>query len=440
MSPKRPVEVRLAIAALAFLVAVVAVLGTWQVLAARSSQRSEIEAGEVSAAHLASSALSSALASRLELLSNLAGNASLSTIFTKAKAAEQATIARTLHLIYPGFASFDVISANGRLDARWPAEPAVIGKDVSSQAFFANVMHSGKPYISQAMQQNAPPKELITLLAAPVRDTSGRIVGILAASIPGKSLASLIGGTMLRDGGALVVFDQSGHAFTGPGASAKQSFASLPGVSSALAGRTGAETGAVPGLLGPTVGRGAAPVSSTGWVVVVEEPSSVLAGPIDALTERLAAIGLAVAILAAGIVALVASLLRKLMRERERVGALMASVGEGVATIDMDGVVQLTNPAMDDLTGWPSSGLVGKKWAEALDLYDQRGNLIPWDDSIAAQAANQGSVVATTGYGLHLARADGQRLPVAMTAAPLRAGNDLLGAVMVLLVDVSREA
>ena len=437
MSPKRPVEVRLAIAALAFLVAVVAVLGTWQVLAARSSQRAEIEAGEVSAAHLASSALASALASRLNLLSNLADNVSLSSIFTKAKAAEQTKIALTLHLIYPGFASFDIIDANGRLDAGWPAEPAVVGKDVSSPAFFANVMHSGKPYISQAMQQTAPPKELVTLLAAPVRDTSGRIVGILAASIPGSSLASLIGGTMLRDGGALVVFDQFGHAFTGRGASATESFSSLPGVASALAGRTGAETGTVPGYSGQRL-VGYAPVASTGWVVVVEEPSSVLAGPIDALTERLAAIGLAVAFLSAGIVALVASLLRKLMRERERVGALMASVGEGVATIDMDGVVQLTNPAMDALTGWPGSGLVGKKWAEALDLYDQRGNLIPWEESIAAQAANQGHVVATTGYGLHLARADGQRLPVAMTAAPLRAGNDLLGTVMVLR-DVSRE-
>ena len=162
----------------------------------------------------------------------------------------------------------------------------MVGKNVSSQAFFANVMHSGKPYISQAMQQNAPPKELITLLAAPVRDTSGRIVGILAASIPGSSLASLIGGTMLRDGGALVVFDQFGHAFTGPGASAKQSFASLPGVASALAGRTGAETGTVPGYSGQRL-VGYAPVASTGWVVVVEEPSSVLSGPIDALTERL---------------------------------------------------------------------------------------------------------------------------------------------------------
>src|ERR1700691_1444337 len=98
MSPKRAVEVRLAIAALAFLVAVVAVLGTWQVLAARSSQRAEIEAGEVSAAHLASSALASALASRLGLLTNLADNVSLSSIFTNVKADEDSKIAVTLHL------------------------------------------------------------------------------------------------------------------------------------------------------------------------------------------------------------------------------------------------------------------------------------------------------------------------------------------------------
>ena len=61
----RPREVRLAVAALAFLVAVVATLGTWQVFAARSSQTVEIENGEVSSAHLASSALGSALSSAL---------------------------------------------------------------------------------------------------------------------------------------------------------------------------------------------------------------------------------------------------------------------------------------------------------------------------------------------------------------------------------------
>ena len=73
MRAQRPVQLRMAAAALALLVAIVAMLGTWQVMAARNSQRAEIEDGEMNAAHLASSALASALSSRLQLLSNLAG-------------------------------------------------------------------------------------------------------------------------------------------------------------------------------------------------------------------------------------------------------------------------------------------------------------------------------------------------------------------------------
>jgi PAS domain S-box-containing protein len=440
MRPRRPsrsAEIRLAIGALAFLVAIVATLGTWQVMTARRSQQAEIEDGEVSAAHLASSALRSALTSRLQLLSNLAAQPGLSAIFTKESQAQQAKIAAALHILYPGFASFDVIGAQGRLDARWPADPAKVGTDLSSQAFFAAAMRSGKPYVSQALQQSAAPRELVTLLAAPVRGPAGHIVGLLAASIPGSSLGDLIGGTMLRDGGALLVFDQYGHALMGPAASATRSYRALRVVAGALAGRTGSATGTVPGYSGPRL-AGYAPVPSTGWVVVVEEPSSVLTDQIAGLTERLVAIGLVVVVLAVGTVLLVASLLKRLSRERQRAAAVMDSVGEGVATIDRDGVVQSTNPALDLLTGWPASRLAGRRWEEALNLYDQRGNAISWAGSLAAEAAHQRRVLATSGYGLHLARADGQRVPVSMTAAPLMAGTELLGAVVVLR-DVSSE-
>lgn len=437
LGPGRPAEVRLAVAALAFLVAVVAILGTWQVVAARSSQRSEIENGEVSAAHLASSALASALASRLQLLTNLADQPGLATLFTKATAAEQAKITPELHVLYPGFASFDMISASGRLDARWPAAPDKIGKDVSSQPFFAAVMRTGKPFVSAAVQQSAPPNDLVTLLASPVRDTKGGIVGLLVATIPGASLGSLIGGTMLREGGGLVVFDQYGHALTGPAASATRSFASLPPVARGLDGRTGAATGTVPGFPGDRL-LGYASVPSTGWVVIVEQPSSLLSGQIDSLTERLVAIGLVVVFLAVGTVLLVGSLMRRLSRERERAGALMASVGEGVVTISPAGTIQSANPAVETLTGRSSTELVGQNWSEALSLYDQRGNVIPWERSLAAQAVTEDRVVATSGYELHLGRADGQRLPVSMTAAPLRAADELLGAVVVMR-DVSNE-
>ena len=126
----------------------------------------------------------------------------------------------------------------------------------------------------------------------------------------------------------------------------------------------------------------------------------------------------------------------QLAKQGERVAAVMASVGEGVSTIDADGTVLTTNPAMDRLTGRP--GLAGKSWSEALSLFDQRGQLIPWATSIAAEAAREGRVVATSDYGLHLGRSDGQRVPVSVTAAPLVVGEEQMGAVVVFR-DVSSE-
>lgn len=436
MRARRPVQVRMAAAALALLVAIVAVLGTWQVMAARSSQRAEIEDGETNAAHLASSALASALASRLELLSNLAGNVQLAQIFTTETRAQLAKVAAALHQLYPGFAGFDIISANGRLDARWPGDPAAIGKD-TSQGFFSHVMATGKPYVSQGLQQSAPPRQLVVVVVAPVRNGTGHIVGLLAASIPASGLDQLIGSTTLRDKASLVVFDQLGHVLTGPAAGASRSFFSVPSVGRALAGHTGALTGTVPGYQGSRL-VGFAPVAPTGWAVVVEQPASQLNSQIAALTERLAAIGVVVLLLALGTVLLVASLLRSLGRERQRAGAVMASVGEGVATIDPDGVVQLTNPAMEHLTGRSGAELVGRPFSEAVRLYDRSGDPVPWDESIAAQAARETRVLFTSGFDLHLGRPDGQRVPVAMTAAPLVAGDELLGTVVVLR-DVSRE-
>jgi PAS domain S-box-containing protein len=428
---------RLAVGALALLVAIVATLGTWQVIAARDSQRTVIEDGEISSAHLASSALGSALASRLQLLTNLADQPGAAAIFAPQARAEQAKVAAALHMLYPGFASFDVISAAGRLEARWPSNASVVGQSESSQPFFVAVTHSGEPYISPALQQQSPPRELVTLLVAPVRDKAGHIAGLLAASIPGASLGQLIGGTMLRDGGSLVVFDQFGHAFMGRAASATRSFRGLSSIAGAWAGRTGATTGPVPGYSGTRL-LGYAPVPSTGWVVVVQQPSSVLSEQIAAMTERVGAIAFIVVLLAVGTVLLMASLLKKLAQERQRAGSVMASVGEGVATIGSDGVVGSANPALERLTGKLASDLAGARWEDALALYDQRGNPVAWADSLPAQAAGEDRVLATSGYGLHLARPDGQRVPVSMTAAPLRAGHELLGAVVVLR-DVSTE-
>jgi PAS domain S-box-containing protein len=434
----RPTSIhfRLAFVALGLLVATVAVLGAWQVFSASSSQRTQIETGEMASAHLASSALSSALTSRLELVTNLAGKPGVSDIFASGNPAELSKLVLTLHAIYPEFASFDAIGPSGTLLARWPNTPGLTGKSLSDQSFFTTVARTSRPYVSGALQQSAPPRSLVVGLATPVLDPGNQLVGVIQGTLPASTLGSLIGGTSLP-GGGLVIVDHQGHLLSGPTAGASRSHRSAPFVGPALRGHTGAGSGVVPGLTGTRL-VGYAPVSSTGWAVIAESPASTLNEPVTDLVERLAAIALIVLALAVGTAILLGLLLRRLGREQERAGALLACVGDGVATLDADGRVLRVNPALEHLSGQQGREIEGRMCFDAFPFYDQKGASIKWTDSLVAQAIRDGEVKTSSGYTLHLGTPDGRRIPIGVTASPLVVAGDLEGAVIVIR-DVSYE-
>jgi C4-dicarboxylate-specific signal transduction histidine kinase len=149
MKSRRSIELILVGTAFVILLVVVGGVGAWQVMDARSAQRTQIEDGGVNAAHLAASAVGSALSSRLDLLSNLGVQPPMATIFTKDSPEVQAQVAAALHMVYPGFSSFVLIASSGRLDARWPSAPELVGQNLASQPYFQAVLRTGKPYISQ---------------------------------------------------------------------------------------------------------------------------------------------------------------------------------------------------------------------------------------------------------------------------------------------------
>lgn len=434
MKGERPVQVRLALVALVMLVGIVAALGCWQVLAARDSQGSEIKNSEVTAAHLASRALASALQSRLEVISNLAEEPNLAGLFTPSKLASLSQVGVELHLLYPSFAGFYMVGADGRLDFSWPPEATA---NVSRARFFRSVMGTGQPYVSEALKQDTPPHELVVGLSAPVRSPSGKIVGILEGSVSAASLASTIGGLSLGGGGHLVIVDRAGHALSGPAAGGDRSYRAWPLVRRALEGRAGSADGRVPGFRGARL-VGYATVPTTGWAVIAEASPSLLDSRLAALTVRLIAIGLIVLLLAIGSAVLVASLLRRLTRAHQRVGAILSCVGEGVATVDPHGYAVHVNPALGRLAQRAPSEMRGRPWDSAFSLYDQHGEPVTWESSIVHEAVTTDRVVASSGYDVHLEQADGKRTPVAITAAPLVAGGELLGGVVVVR-DVSHE-
>jgi PAS domain S-box-containing protein len=429
-------QIRLAFVALALLVGAVAVLGAWQVTSARSSQLHQIESGEKTSAHLGASALSSALDSRLDLVSNLASKPGISEAFTPPSSVQALKLVLALHEIYPEFASFEAIDSSGALIARWPVDSSLSGKNLSGQSGVHAVIHTLHPAVSGALRESGQSRQLVVGLATPVLDATNHLVGVIQGTVSVSRLGSIIGGTPLPNG-TLVLIDHQGHLLSGPKADAGHSYRSSPFVAAALAGHTGAGSGSVPGLSGSRL-IGYAPVAATGWAVLAESPSSVLDQPVTALVERLTAIALLVLLLAAGTALLLWSLLRRLAREQERAGALLASVGEGVATLDPSGVVVRVNPALERITGQAERDLQGRLFSEVLPFYNQQGSPIAWDESIVAKAMGDDAVTASSGYSLYLGTSDGRRIPIGVTASPLVVSGELEGAVVVIR-DVSHE-
>lgn len=436
LAHRRRLSIRVVLVALGGLVALVAVLGTWQVLAARNSQRNELFNGELTAAHLASSTVASAVTSRLQLLENLANQPGSSQDVTSNSVAVLEPLLGELLRLYPQFSSMSVLDASGGLLAEspdWTLTPAV---DQTRADSYSEVLRSGQSYVTGVFA--APTGGPAITLGAPVRGPSGQLSGVVQATVPISELSTAVGGSSLGGGGTLVIVDQKGRALTGPASSSPASFAGLSVVSRALHGLSGTTTAGVPGFGGDRL-VAYAPVRTLHWAVVVEYPLSVLDGPVTALTERLVGIGAAVLVFAIAAAAGLWLLLRQLGRQRDEIAAIFSNVGEGVATLDAAGRVLNVNPALEKLTGRHAEELEQRTWPEVFVLHDDRGEVVEWPDSPASDAITHRSVIASRGYSLTLVNSDGQRVPVAITASPMYLDSLTPSGAVVVLRDVSRE-
>ena len=148
MSTLRSPRLRAGVTALALTVVIVGALGAWQVTAARDSQRTQIIDGELTAARLASSATGSGIASRLQLVSNLAALSDIAKTITQAGPTALQQDAKQVLNLYPEFSSLAVDSTDGKLLAVSPVGLATLGTDVTSKPAFAGAKSRHAPYVA----------------------------------------------------------------------------------------------------------------------------------------------------------------------------------------------------------------------------------------------------------------------------------------------------
>jgi PAS domain S-box-containing protein len=116
--------------------------------------------------------------------------------------------------------------------------------------------------------------------------------------------------------------------------------------------------------------------------------------------------------------------------------AVMSNMGEGLYTVDGQGLVTTMNPAAEKLFGWSFAELRGRRMHDATHYKHPDGTPFPGEQCSGLQALRQGMTL--TGQEDVFIRKDGAFFDVVYSAAPIREGDRVTGLVVVFR-DVSEQ-
>jgi PAS domain S-box-containing protein len=108
--------------------------------------------------------------------------------------------------------------------------------------------------------------------------------------------------------------------------------------------------------------------------------------------------------------------------------AILASIGDGLVATDTNERILLVNKAFERSLGWKREEVIGKLLSEVIPMADAAGNTLAAGEHLLMKSPRGHPDTAATMY---YKRKDGTSFPVAITVAPIIAGNKLIGAVEV---------
>ena len=109
--------------------------------------------------------------------------------------------------------------------------------------------------------------------------------------------------------------------------------------------------------------------------------------------------------------------------------AVMTNIGEGLYTVNNEGLVTSMNPAAEAMFGWASSELLGRKMHDMTHYKHRDGTPFPAEQCPGLQVLRQGS--ALKDQEDVFVRKDGSFFDVVYSSSPIRAGSKIDGLVVV---------
>ncbi|HCA85668.1 MAG TPA: hypothetical protein DEQ61_09340, partial [Streptomyces sp.] len=118
----------------------------------------------------------------------------------------------------------------------------------------------------------------------------------------------------------------------------------------------------------------------------------------------------------------------ELGRQQRQTEMILRAAAEGVVGVDNDGRVVLVNPSAAQILGYRASDLGGKKLHPLVHHSRADGTPLPYDETPLSDTLHSGRKHRVRGQVLWAK--DGRPVPVDVTTAPVRDGDQLVGAVL----------
>lgn len=118
----------------------------------------------------------------------------------------------------------------------------------------------------------------------------------------------------------------------------------------------------------------------------------------------------------------------ELARQQRQTEMILRAAAEGVVGVDAEGKVVLVNPSAAQILGYRASELGGKELHPLIHHSRPDGSPLPWEETPLADTLKSGRKHRVRGQALWAK--DGRSVSVDLTTAPVRDGDQLVGAVM----------
>ncbi len=107
---------------------------------------------------------------------------------------------------------------------------------------------------------------------------------------------------------------------------------------------------------------------------------------------------------------------------------ILDSAGEGIVGLDGRGYVAFVNPAVEDMVGWTSSEMVGKRFHDLVHHTKRSGQPYAWSCCPLSTTLREGAARRVDHEAFW--HKDGNSFPVEYVTTPMRQGRDIVGAVL----------